>query len=168
MKNKIKDKKNKKGLTLIELLMVISIIGILASVVTVSLVGGKKKAKDSSALQAASSVAPLAYKCMLNAKGADSGRLTEPGASSLCFGATANEFPAWPDISDTGWDFENSGKFGWCNVGFSDSGHPALKEYNNGSIGGDRATGKFCFVLANSDPNRWIWCTENGCNKEGF
>jgi prepilin-type N-terminal cleavage/methylation domain-containing protein len=101
----------KKGFTLIELMIVIAIIGILASVVMVSSRGSVDKAKKASALTTASSVLPELVTC------ADDGGFAKstaaPGAGNpicctdgACSAALNGHSVTWPALSTTtGWDY---------------------------------------------------------------
>jgi len=58
--------KKQQGFTLIELLIVIAIIGILASIVLVSLSSGRTKARNTAILQSLKSIMPIAQNCVLS------------------------------------------------------------------------------------------------------
>lgn len=90
-------KKQKKGFTLVELLIVIAIIGILAGVVFVSTGTSVQKAKRAAALATTSSVLQEIVACQDDGFGLNAYNTS----NSICNDASHTE--KWPDISTSGW-----------------------------------------------------------------
>ncbi len=159
-------KKNKKGFTLIEILMIVAIITILVSVILISLFSAKQKSQDVSAFTSFKSAAAPAFACL--ASGLPNIQLTLPaipsGGNPLCSDPNGASNSVWPDFSKIGWS-----DFHWCAPGYNNSVHPAdCAAYADGACGGSRGTGNFCFMIQNNSSNKFIWCTLDGCRKEGF
>jgi type IV pilus assembly protein PilA len=96
-------RKNKKGFTLVELLVAMGIIAIMAAVVVVSLSGQRDKARATAALEIAKSVLPAAMEC--NMRGTPLNSISVGGA--ICNGSSVT----WPTLdtpSTQGWSWATS------------------------------------------------------------
>jgi len=164
-------KKNKKGFTLIEILIIVCIIGILVSVIMVGLMNAKKKSQDVSALTTFKSIASPAFMCLNSGIATVDLRNNPIAGNNICNSAIPTPNSVWPDFSKYGWTNALAGgtnSFYWCNVNATGSALPATMSttYTSGSVGGSRSTGDFCFMIRNG--TKYMWCTLKGCYKQGF
>ena len=91
----MKEIQNKKGFTLVELLLVMAIIGILAGIIMVGMSSSRKRAKVSSALKTANGVVAELAHCYLNNKTVIPWNNAHTGGNAICSGAGD-----WPELSD--------------------------------------------------------------------
>jgi len=169
----MKMKKLKKGFTLIELLIVIAIIGILASIILVSVSSGKTKAKDNAAMKTMSNIRASAQSCMIdtgipgtNRRLGNNATVTV-GTVPVCMSVVSLAwvhpagYPSWPTLTG-GWTLA-AGNNLYCAV---ESLAGAICGVYSNTCGGNTSTGKFCYRATNG--TKVIWCTETGCRKSGF
>lgn len=153
----IKKITNKKGFTLVEILIILAIIMILISVILVSIYSARVKAGDSAAFTSVKSTAPAAFMCLMSNM-----ILVGPGDDAslpvICSksGLPAAGYTAWPDLRKNGWSYSSG--FHWCDVA-------SLVECSIGSGCGAQGE-KFCYFIENG--SKKILCTQEGCKKTGF
>jgi prepilin-type N-terminal cleavage/methylation domain-containing protein len=165
--------KNKKGFTIIELLIIVAIIGILATVIMIIINSARDKAKDNAALDTMNSIRASAQACIVdttlpqNRLGVNTAAFTsiclyDPGAGL----ANAVSYNDWPVLSNN-WVLPNGQNNLYCSLGSTDgascaSGFGSTCGYNN-------LTGKFCYRATNTTyVGKVIWCTETACYRGGF
>ncbi|HBB36655.1 MAG: hypothetical protein UX02_C0001G0020 [Candidatus Moranbacteria bacterium GW2011_GWC1_45_18] len=104
----MKSKKKNRGFTLIELLVVMAIIGILAGVVLVSMSSFREQARESAALQTATSIMPAAIKCAMEGKKLETDAFKKPVVgTAICEGSSFT----WPEVgtgSTIGWRWDTT------------------------------------------------------------
>ena len=154
-------KTKKGGFTLVEVLTVMAIAGILASIVLVNMNSARTRSRDNAVFTQISSTQGMAFKCLIN--GVSGVSLNTPSVSGddIC---SVEGYSVWPVLTvNSGWAYGSG--FGWCNV---DSGN-SCSPYADGTCGGRRSNGSFCYMFTNSDDvNKKITCTQSGCVKSGF
>lgn len=90
-------KMNKKGFTLVELLVVVSIIGILAGIVLVSLNSGRERTRKASLQSTLSSIITVANMCINDSGIIQAPTSTSTGGGAVCSLTDITE--TWPGLT---------------------------------------------------------------------
>lgn len=176
-----KNIKNKKGFTVIEILLILAIIGILATIVVFNVFSARVKSHNMSIFYSMRGTADVSFACLSSQLPAVRLSVFDDAThNSICMynsGGSYVDAPGysdWPDILKNGWsdDLKTSSPpaedgFYWCSISSTGAIHPTdVGIYEDGTRGGSTASGNFCYMLKKG--TSYIWCTQEGCRKEGF
>lgn len=119
----------RKGFTLIELLIVIAIIGILSSIVLVSLSGAREKSRMNKALATMKSINTRMNQCLTDGIAPIIPTSNMTGGSAICTGSTEN----LPDLTDVGFTYCGNACGAWAGDG---NGYFLFSAYSDSYSGG--------------------------------
>lgn len=160
--------KPKKAFTLVEAIMVVGIIGILSSIVYVSVNKARTRSQYKAVFTTIMSTQPIVYRCVRSGI-ANAKIRTATAGNAMCVDGTTfiqiPGFPEWPRLGDrTDWDYSDG--FSFCNPTYSDSKVPTADmcgQPEDHFCGFDTTTGRFCYRLKKEDGGPFIVCTQDGC-----
>jgi len=168
-----------RGFTLIELMVVVAIVGLLASIILASLNSARTKTKDNAVFSTARGVQAGAVLCLADGAVERLGFVGGSGISQwICRDAVIGpQIGGWPDIREYGWQRN----FYWCDPRedlsyWSSSTVTYCGNYGvGGTCGGVSYSLDFCFFTSTEvEPKggittgKKVVCTEEGCLKIGF
>ncbi|MCK9378720.1 MAG: type II secretion system GspH family protein [Candidatus Moranbacteria bacterium] len=162
----MQNKKYQKGFTLIELLITIAIIGILSSVILVSLNSSRDKARKANAISMAKSIQTVMEMCMINYTVAD-----DVGNGSFVAGCDPDNGRALCDfvhilndgVPDAGLPICDNLETQWVWPDFSSTGY----EYVNSAFA-QTDTQFFYFEIHKPGEATSICCHQKGCNTSTY
>jgi prepilin-type N-terminal cleavage/methylation domain-containing protein len=143
MKNKKTFLSSKRGFTLVEMLLTITILGIFAVIVLVSLGNSRTKSRDASVFSSVSSAGNVAMVCSSNLL-----NITNP----TLYGAVCAGMGSYANIT------LNSS--GWSYASYTIGANTCTQDLT-------ASDGSFA-ICARYSTTKGIRCTENGCSKVGF
>ncbi len=158
-------KAKKTGFTLVEVMVIVSVIGILSSVILVNMNGAKTTSRDKAVFGQITSTQGMAFKCL---SANSSYKLKDPAVAGGDICSAGSAYSKWPTfVTESNWSYTVTANFNWCSVSHNSlTTAPSSCSPYSTTCGGNATSRSFCYMFKNG--TKTIWCTANGCGKSGF